>query len=264
MDYDLEFPANSYRDEFFSISELYHENTKQWPFQSGEPVVDLNPFLWERMRRPFKVYTTAEKITLSKDFDVIPNSVEDVIQRRRSCRDFIHRTITLDELSRLLFFTTGITGHTDEPTSPFYRAAPSGGALYPLEVYPVVLNVASLERGIYHYNVREHTLELLQQGEYRSQLHEYTHHQDMLLSAAVVLIITAVFIRTRVKYGERGYRHILLEAGHMAQNTYLMATAMNLGAVTIGGFLDDEINQVIQIDGVDEAAVYLVVIGQVK
>lgn len=265
MDYDLEFPSNSFRDEIFSISEIYHENTKQRRFQLNEPATDLPPALLERMRRAFKVYASTETIALAKDWAVIPNSVEDVVQKRRSRRDFTGGQITLGELSRLLFLTTGTTGHADENIVPlFYRAAPSAGALYPLQVYPVALNVASLQRGVYHYNAHEHALELLRRGEYRAQLYEYTLRQDMILSAAVVFIITAVFIRTRVKYGERGYRYILLEAGHMAQNTYLVATAMSLGAVTIGGFLDDEVNQLVGIDGVDEAAVYLAVVGKVK
>ena len=251
MNYDLEFPSHSYRDELSSISEIYHENTKQWPSLLAGSVADLSPILLERMRRPFKVYVTAEKTTLSRNFAIVPHSIEDVIQRRRSRRDFTGDPITLDELSRLLFFTAGITSHSNETVPMFFRAAPSGGGLYPLEIYPIALNVASLEGGVYHYNVREHALELLQRGDYRNQLYEYTHRQDLILTAAVAFVISAVFIRTRIKYGERGYRHILLEAGHMAQNTYLVATAMNLGAVTIGGFFDDEVNQLVGIDVFD-------------
>jgi len=84
---------------------------------------------------------------------------------------------------------------------------------------------------------------------------------DVIANCSLLLVITAMFGRTKIKYGERGYRFVLLEAGHVAQNICLAAVGMNLGACPIGGFVDDLVHEVLDVDGVDEAAIYAVAIG---
>jgi len=159
----------------------------------------------------------------------------------------------------LLYLADGITAHK---YGIGFRSAPSAGALYPIEIYPVVNRVTGLEPGIYHYNVRDHALELLKGGDYRGQLIRYCLGQEMPGTANVVLILTAIFHRTRWKYRERAYRYVMLEAGHIGQNIYLAATAMGMGACAIGAFLDDPINRLLEVDGVREAVVYLLTVGR--
>jgi SagB-type dehydrogenase family enzyme len=121
--------------------------------------------------------------------------------------------------------------------------------------------VEGLVPGVYHYAADRRGLELLRRRDLIEQLSEATFDPATISGAAVVFILTGIFSRTYFKYGERGYRFALLEAGHICQNVLLEATALKLGAVPIGGFVDDKINEMLDLDGVDEAAVYLIAAG---
>jgi SagB-type dehydrogenase family enzyme len=182
--------------------------------------------------------------------------VEEAIERRRSRRDFADRPLPLEELSRLLHLAQGIT----EPSYPL-RAAPSAGALYPIEVYPVVNGVSQLAQGVYHYSVQHHALDLIREGDYRLALTAFALGQEMAGQAAVTFVLTALWQRLRWKYRERSYRYALLEAGHIAQNLYLGATSRGQNCVAIGAFLDDDINRLVGVDGEEESALYLVAVG---
>ena len=140
------------------------------------------------------------------------------------------------------------------------RVSPSAGARYPLEIYPLIFSAKDLDCGIYHYNVKSHSLELLKKGDFKSQFFKCVG-QDMILKCSMLIVISAIFNRTKDKYGERGYRYVLLDAGHLAQNAYLIATRLSLGCCTIGGFLDNEINKLLKIDGLTESSIYLIAIG---
>ncbi|MBI2908847.1 MAG: SagB/ThcOx family dehydrogenase [Chloroflexi bacterium] len=223
------------------------------------------PNLWGLVRKPFhwgeqpplyKDYPSGRPTALPKDFRYRGLSVEEAIQRRRSLRDYSGRPLTMEQLSLLLHSGYGIT----EPSYPL-RASPSAGALYPLETYPVVNSVAGLARGVYHYRPKDHSLDLVKEGDFRSLLMTFTGGQDMVLQASVVLVITAIFQRTRWKYEDRAYRYVLLDAGHLGENLYLEATSMGLGVCGIGAFLDEQINHLVGVDGKEEATVYLVSIG---
>lgn len=252
------------RGDLFSISEIYHENTKARLYQPSSMQKEVDPTLLRMMSKAFKIYTSAEKVPLTKEFPISQCSIEEAIQQRRSIRDFSGEPLKLEEISKLLYLANGITGVLQSDIPLALRAAPSAGALYPIELYPIVLNVADVRPGVYHYNVKAHVLELLQPGNYRDLLYNYTLKQEMILTASVVFLLTAVFKRTKSKYGERGYRYVLLDAGHIAQNLYLTATAMKLGVVSIGGFYDDALNQLLNVDGVDEAVVYIITVGKAR
>ena len=137
------------------------------------------------------------------------------------------------------------------------RSAPSAGALYPFEIYVVVHNVEGLEPGIYHYAVRDHQLEVAATGDFRAQALQ----QAMLGEADAAFVLAAVFDRSRHKYGERGYRYVYMEAGHISQNIGLQAVSLGLGSVGVGAFLDSEVNKLIGVDGSKEAAIYLQAVG---
>jgi SagB-type dehydrogenase family enzyme len=118
--------------------------------------------------------------------------------------------------------------------------SPSAGRLYPLELYIVAQMVDGLADGIYHYDARSHQLEHRHTGAAHAEVARITLGQEMIRSANLVVAITAIFQRTMWKYGQRGYRYVWLDAGHLAQNLYLVATALGLGAMAIGGFYDAE------------------------
>jgi len=233
--------------------ETYHQLSKPGYLQVVSTIMN-----WGIRPPTFKSYPDAKKIPLPMEQRPRGLSLEEAIERRRSWREYKGGPVSLADLSRILYYSAGITDPGQE-----YRAAPSAGALYPIEIYPVVNKVQGLAAGIYHYAVRDHALELVKEGDFRSELVRHAVGQEMVWDAQVVLILTAVFQRTRWKYGERAYRYILLEAGHIGQNVYLAAGSAGLGACAIGAFFDDDLNHLLGLDGREEAAVYMLTVGRV-
>jgi SagB-type dehydrogenase family enzyme len=181
-----------------------------------------------------------------------------VIATRRSTRSYASQPMSLDELSRFLFLTSGISS---DKFGNARRTAPSSGALYPIEVYPIVHNVDGLERGVYHYAYREHALELVRADDMRGRVVEQGLGQEFLGQCGTVLFVTMILQRMRPKYQDRSYRYGLLEAGHVGENAYLAATGMGLGACGIGAFMDDAMNEMLGVDGLEEAVVYMLAVG---
>ena len=144
------------------------------------------------------------------------------------------------------------------------QAGHSGGALYPAEIYLGIRRVSGVEPGIYHYNVPDHALELLKPGDPTEKLHEACCQQEYAKQAAVVFLISGVFQRTKRKYGERGYRYVFLDVGHLGQNIYLSCTELDLAVMTTCGFFDDVANKLLRIDGIDEATLYVAFVGKKK
>jgi SagB-type dehydrogenase family enzyme len=155
-----------------------------------------------------------------------------------------------------------MTGLTRLYPQVAFRTVPSAGGLYPIEVYPIVNNVESLDQGIYHYNIPDHSLELLKKGDFRLEIAKGCLDQQMAYNAAVDFAWTAIIERSKWKYLQRCYRYIYMDAGHIGQNFYLIAEALGLGACTIGAIYDDEINKLLGIDGIQETAIYVGVIGK--
>ncbi|MFQ6101525.1 MAG: SagB family peptide dehydrogenase [Anaerolineae bacterium] len=241
-------------DEVTGVGALYHRWSKPGYSQVLGAVLD-----WGDRPGRYKTYAEAERIALPDPRGFRGLSLEEAVETRRSIRDYSAEPLLSEELSRLLHAAQGITEHRQG-----FRAAPSAGALYPIELYAVVHDVAGLEPGLYHYAVQEHVLELLRQGDFRTATMQAGLWQDFLAQANVCFILSAIFQRTRWKYRERAYRYVLLEAGHIGQNLYLAATSMGLGACAVGAFLDDELNDLLGLDGREEAAIYVISVGKAR
>jgi len=170
-------------------------------------------------------------------------TLEEAILQRRSRRDFKNSPLTLGEVSQVLWAAQGITAETG------LRAAPSAGALYPLELYLVVgkEGVEGLGEGVYHYLPQSHSLEPTLAGDVRQTLARLSLQQMWIAEAPLSLLITAEYERTTKKYGDRGVRYVHMEAGHAGQNVYLQAEALGLGTVTVGAFQDEEISQALNL-----------------
>jgi len=233
---------------------LYH----QWSNPGGSGLAGLS-LDWGSPLPPYKTYPDVPRIPLPDPRGFRGLALEEAIEARRSRREYAPGPLSLEELSRLLHAAQGIT----DPTRGF-RAAPSAGALYPIEVYPVVHDVAGLEPGLYHYAVADHALEQLQVADLRAAVVVAGIGQGFLGTAQVCFILSAIFQRTRWKYRERAYRYVLLEAGHIGQNLYLAATSMGLGACAVGAFLDDSLNELFGLDGRQEGAIYIISVGRVS
>jgi len=237
------------------IGDRYHQETKyrrEAMLRGG-----LN---WAHQPSPYKEFPYP-----LRDFQIRPldpqggKSLWKVIAQRRSTRDFSCQSITFSELSQLIWATQGVTS---EASGFEFRATPSAGALYPIETYTVVNRVEGILPGIYHYNVKESKLVLLKEGHFGSDLCKAGLGQEMLEEAACVFIWTAFVERSKWKYRERAYRYIYMDVGHIGQNLYLAATALNLGCCTVGAFFDEEVDRLIGVDGKEEISLYLGAVGQ--
>jgi len=244
------------------LSSLYHENTKIFFVDENEDIRYFSD-LFEKIH--FKTYPRFENVELPHNLHDVDLNIESAIENRRSVREFNEKIcLSLEEVSKLLLYSSGILFNETNNWDKSRRAYPSAGARYPLETYLISLNIEGLEPGIYHYNVKSHSLELIRVGVFAEEVVSLSCNQTWIEKSSMVLITSAIFPRNQIKYDERGYRYIFLEAGHLMQNIYLMASALKLGCCSIGGFLDDEINNLLDIDGINESAIYLNAIGKIK
>ncbi|MDR9500605.1 MAG: SagB/ThcOx family dehydrogenase [Desulfurivibrionaceae bacterium] len=176
-------------------------------------------------------------------------SVEAALQGRLSCRRYGPGPLTLAHLSQLLWAAQGITRPGGR------RSAPSAGGLYPLEIYVTAGDVRELESALYHYRPRNHALELLLSGDCRGELAAAALGQESVAKAPLSLVLTAVFERSAVKYGSRARRYVHMEIGHVAQNIYLQATALGLGTVVVGAFVDDRVQALLHLQKEEPLAI---------
>jgi SagB-type dehydrogenase family enzyme len=218
---------------------------------------------WSNKPEPYKEYPGALKIQLPSPDAMAAkaSSLAECLRKRASVREFSGEPLDKLTLSFLFWASGGIRTKSKVRSGFEFRTAPSAGALYPIETYVVANRVHGVESGIYHYSVREHSLELLRQGNFGQDVSFAALEQRMCQDAAVVFIWTAIFERTRWKYGQRAYRYVYLDVGHIAQNLALAAAGIGLGSCQIGALFDDEVNAIIGVDGKDESVIYMSAVG---
>jgi SagB-type dehydrogenase family enzyme len=247
-----------------SQASLYHEASKRWPGGGALPsVIFDHNLLPEFSRSAFKEYERARRLPLPEP-QSLSIGLDQAILARRTIRSFSGLALNLEQVGTLMGLSyrvndaAALNGHSK--TIP-RRPVPSGGALYPLELYLAAMNVAGLAPGVYHYHPARHALELLAQEAPEPALRRSCIPSSLPPQAGLVLCICGVLPRNRLKYEEFGYRLMLLEAGHLAQNVLLVVQALGLGGMPCGGFYDDRMHDYLRIDGVDEVCLYLIVIG---
>ena len=175
-------------------------------------------------------------------------SLEEAIEKRRSVRSYSSKELTMEQISQLLWAAQGITDRRG------YRAAPSAGALYPLEIY--ILN----KNGLYHYIPEGHILERKSDKDLRSDLARAALGQHFVEAAPFDMVICAVYERVTLRYGQRGIRYTDIEIGHAAQNVLLEAVALGLDSVPVGAFRDDAVSRVLNLPK-NEKPIYIIPVG---
>ncbi|MFH1678981.1 MAG: SagB/ThcOx family dehydrogenase [Candidatus Omnitrophota bacterium] len=181
-------------------------------------------------------------------------SLEEAILKRRSQRGFLQKDLGLGQISQLLWAAQGITAK--RPGFAF-RAAPSAGALYPMEIYLMSKD------GLFHYIPSGHKLGVLDNSDLRDSLAAAALGQDSVRQAPVNIIICAVYNRITGKYGKRGIRYTHIEAGHIAQNVHLEAVALGLGSVSIGAFDDEQVKDVLSL-APELEPIYIIPVGYIE
>ena len=216
---------------------------------SGEEV----PITWTKVF--YKTYPRLKSIDLpevQKD-----GELETLLQHRESTRMFSDNPLSFEEISASLKSCRIV----DPDRDPERRTYPSGGARFPIELYLVAFNVDSIERGVYHYNIKEGKLELLWEKDLRDRRRELI--SPYLENSAATIIFTSVISRSEVKYGHKSYPFSFIEAGHMGQNILLTATEWEIGACPVSGFVDDTIIEMLDLTE-GEIPIYTISLGKRK
>ena len=190
-----------------------------------------------------------------------PLDLRAAIDLRRSVRSYLREPITLEELSFLLWCTQGVQRiHGKQVT---FRTVPSAGARHAFETYLLANDVEGLEPGLYRFLALAHRLQQVDTDPaVASRITSACFDQQFILRGGVVFIWTAVPYRMTWRYGERGYRDLHLDAGHVCQNLYLAAEATGCGTCAIAAFDDDDMNAILGINGTDQFVIYLAVVGK--
>ena len=171
-------------------------------------------------------------------------SLEKTIKGRRTIRSFLSEPLTREQFSQLLWAAQGITDDKG-----YKRAAASGGGLYPMDIYAVVgeNGVEGFKAGLYHYETQGHAVSPVSEGDLRNGVARASLEQMWMAAPPLSLVITAEYARIKVKYGDRGVRYAMIEAGHVGQNIFLQAEALGLGAGIVGAFRDEDVIRIMNI-----------------
>jgi len=203
------------------------------------------------------------ELPLPDTWNAAPLTITQAIANRKSVREFSEIPLETEELSYLLWCTQGVKEVI--PGKATFRTVPSAGARHPFETYLLVNNVRGVAPGLYRFLAIEHKLAWLKSHvETAEALTAGCLGQTMVKRGAAAFFWTAVQYRMTWRYGERGYRYIFLDAGHVCQNLYLASEAVGCGTCAIAAFDDEAVNAVLGLDGVEQFVIYSAVVGKKK
>ncbi|HIQ13665.1 MAG TPA: SagB/ThcOx family dehydrogenase [Thermoprotei archaeon] len=179
------------------------------------------------------------------DKELLKMPLSEALLKRRSIRRYRSKSIDFKVFSTFIYFVAAVQGY--KYGYPL-RTYPTAGALNSPEVFIHIDNVELIDKGIYHYNPFSHSLELIRSGDFKYEVYKASLEQSQVLESAFNILVVGVYDRTYSKYGLRAYRYVLEDVGHIGQNIYLVATALNLATVCMGAFIDDELSTIFQLN----------------
>jgi SagB-type dehydrogenase family enzyme len=257
----LEDPlANDPAEEYHEASKLYRSRVRR---QNDAYFIESNASALISTVRSGKKWHHRPSVELPEPH-LPSNALSDLLRARRSKNEFSGSALTLQHVSTLLFAAYGVTRRVsvkDGEAEQIFRTTPSGGALFPLDVYVAVHRADGLASGLYAYDSLAHCLIGASDESPTRRLAGACIYPAAVETAAITLMFVGVFWRSRFKYRLRAYRNTLFEAGHAAQNVLLTAHGLGLGAVPFSGYFDDEVDEMLGIDGVNQSCIYCLSVG---
>jgi SagB-type dehydrogenase family enzyme len=240
--------------------EYFHENSKQTHYDQ----FPQKEVIFEQMKSIDETLTFSDYpiIDLEGQSVQLSGLLDEALVHRKSSRNISHRSITLSALATILLKSYGTTGRIiaeNHPRTP--RTVPSAGALYPIDIFLFANNVENLDVGLYHYCPVKKGLHPLNHVYIKEILTEGLVQQKEFSDVPVLLFFVASFGRTIFKYGQRGYRFVFLDSGHIAQNINLVATSLGLASCNICGYYDNKIDDALSLDGINQSVIYIIAIG---
>jgi SagB-type dehydrogenase family enzyme len=240
--------------------EVFHENSKLGFFGGLPPDEEVEATM--RSMHPALVFEGYPAFALPTELPPIELPLDTALRTRVSARTMRRCTVSFEQLAAFLFYAYGITrDNADTHFARAFRVVPSGGALYPLEIFFYSSAVSGLQQGVYHYNPDANCVRLVLEGDRSDELRQAVAQPEVATEAAVLFFITALFERATFKYGDRGYRFALIEAGHVGQNMNLVANGLGLGSLNVGGFFDNVVDDFLGLDGVTHSTLYIVAVA---
>ncbi len=245
--------------EKIRLSEIYHEETKYHEAKMGKYQRQLD---WNAQPLPYKEYHSEKKVPLIPYLPFQNNPLTG--EPLTPAREEVGYPIGRDEISRLLYFTNGVTGILQYITGGklFLRAAPTAGGLYPTEIYVAIRDLSALENGIYNFQARDHCLSPVWEGNFWSEFESYCMQHEAIAQAHLLIIMTAVYQRSAWRYQERAYRRILLDTGHVIGNLTAYAPHEGFSPCPIGGFFDAALNRLLFLDESQEGVLAVIALPQ--
>jgi SagB-type dehydrogenase family enzyme len=250
------------RDSDDTVWELFHETCKVGWYDDFPP----QELLLERMKRmkeslDFDLYPP---IPLPQTLAPLTLGLSEALLTRVSARSLQSCRLSLQQVGTLLHHAYGVTRDNAGTGFPRpFRATPSAGALYPLELFLHSHCIDGAPPGLYHYNPMRNEIRRVLDGDQSPSIADalIPFQSHLALDAALFVFLTAMFGRSTFKYATRGYRFVLLEAGHVAQNLNLVASGLGLASLNIGGYFDRRLDEFLGLDGLTHSAIYAVAIG---
>lgn len=242
----------------YLLFDYFHRKTKD-KNEGGLVYIPHDNSLWPESWKTvtYKILERAKRIALNRH---TPHAADfySIAASRVSPDSFAPGPLTLEQFSNLLQLSYG----EKNEGAVARRPVPSGGARYPLEMYVLVWNIEGLAPGVYHYNIKEHILEHLFWKDFsKADIMRYVTY-PWVESGSALLVMTGAFNRSTQKYGSRGYRYALLEAGHVGQMVYLNAKYLGFNARALGGTNDEALEVLLDINGSEESVAYAIGLGK--
>ncbi|MFB6283606.1 MAG: SagB/ThcOx family dehydrogenase [Halobacteria archaeon] len=269
--------APTFNDDFLEkefsesgISELLHEKTKTT--ENSSPIEDqsiikfnTDDSLQFAISKIDPDYPDKKLIELPEP-EGLDTDLGEVLMRRRSKRSFTGKEIDLGNLATLLKHAVGTNGtaKAGDGSDKKLRTYPSGGGMYPVEIYLIIpRDGENIEKGLYYYAPNRHGLRVLEKGVTEEEIEElYKEDLADYADSSVIFALTGTFARQKAKYGERAYGFSLMEAGHIAQNILLVSNALGFDGVPLASANDRKFEEYLDVNGVDESLVYTVCVGE--
>jgi len=241
-----------------SLSEIYHQETKYAESLMGKFQHQIE---WNRQPSPYKEYCSEKKVDL---LPYLPFKNNPFTGKPLQSKEDSGYPFGKLEIARLLYFTNGATGvlqYVNGQTT-LLRSAPTAGGLYPTEIYLAIRNLSSFENGIYNFQVRDHSLILVWEGDFWNEFEQYCLRHEAVSVSNLLMICTAVYQRSAWRYQERAYRRILLDTGHIIGNMVAYAQEEGFTPVPIGSFYDRPLTQLLFLDEATEGPLVITALPQ--
>ena len=213
------------------------------------------------LEQPFDSRKPQIDLPSPSEINEVSIDLRKVIEERKSVRTYHEKPLSLVELSWLLWCTQGVKQISERPST--IRTVPSAGARHSFETYLIINRVNGLKPGLYRFIATKHKLLVLDLDETLvDKFSAANWSSEMLSNSAVIFIWVAISDRMTYKYGNRGFRYLHLDAGHVCQNLYLASEAIECGSCAVGGFYDDTVNALLNLDGEEKFVIYMGTVGK--